>query len=348
MHELPAWEAAGIGAAEPALSMRLRAWWAQPRAFDPQHVTEFDVQIESLLASGSSGAPGARLLAASLSGILTSRLQHLDRVEALLDAAIGTAGLVTAVETDSVIVSQALAALLFTDQLDRLDALIDEMLVESRATGSLAALAVGLCWRVAARTRRGNLVGAETDLRTLVSLASEQAMSFVLPSALWLGADAMQERRDLADVAALLAAIELPPDLGRTCSAALLLESRARVSLALCTTSAAVNDLAAAGRIYEALHICNPNPARWRSCLALAIAADDAERATALVDAELRDARTLGVPGAIGVALRSVGMLATGDAAVELFHNAVDTLHTSPAILELARAKIELGQYCAV
>jgi tetratricopeptide (TPR) repeat protein len=335
MHELPAWEAAGIGAAEPALSMRLRAWWAQPRAFDPQHVTEFDVQIESLLASGSSGAPGARLLAASLSGILTSRLQHLDRVEALLDAAIGTAGLVTAVETDSVIVSQALAALLFTDQLDRPDALIDEMLVESRATGSLAALAVGLCWRVAARTRRGNLVGAETDLRTLVSLASEQAMSFVLSSALWLGADAMQERRDLADVAALLAAIELPPDLGRTCSAALLLESRARVSLALCTTSAAVNDLAAAGRIYEALHICNPNTARWRSCLALAIAADDAERATALVDAELRDARTLGVPGAIGVALRSAGMLATGDAAVELLHNAVDTLHTSPAILEL-------------
>jgi hypothetical protein len=39
----------------------------------------------------------------------------------------------------------------------------------------------------------------------------------------------MQERRDLADVAALLAAIELPPDLGRTCSAALLLESKARV-----------------------------------------------------------------------------------------------------------------------
>jgi hypothetical protein len=188
-----------------------------------------------------------------------------------------------------------------------------------------------------------NLVGAETDLRTLVSLASEQAMSFVLPSALWLGAEAMQERRDLADVAALLAAIELPADLARTCSAALLLESRARVSLADGTTSAAVNDLAAAGQIYQALHIRNPNTARWRSCLALAIAAHDAQRATALVDAQLRDARTLGVPGPIGVALRSAGMLATSDPAVELLHNAVDTLHTSPAILELARAKIELG-----
>jgi DNA-binding CsgD family transcriptional regulator/tetratricopeptide (TPR) repeat protein len=343
MHELPAWEAAGIGATDPALPMRLRVWWAQPRAFDPQHVTEFDAQIESLLAAASSGAPGARLLAASLSGTLTSRLQHLHRVEALLDTAIGTAGLVNAVETDSLIVSQALAALLFTDQLDRLDALIDEMLVESRATGSLAALAVGLCWRVAARTRRGNLVGAETDLRTLVSLASEQAMSFVLPSALWLGADAMQERRDLADVAALLAAIELPPDVGRTCSGAMLLESRARVSLADGTTRTAVDDLAAAGRIYEALHIRNPNTARWRSCLALAIAADDAEHATSLVDAELRDAHTCGVPGPVGVALRAAGMLATGDAALELLHNAVDTLHTSPAILELARAKIELG-----
>jgi tetratricopeptide (TPR) repeat protein len=89
MHELPAWEAAGIAAAEPALPMRLRAWWAQPRAFDPHHVTEFDDQIESLLASGSSGRParGCSLLRCPGSSPLACNISIASRLSSIQPSA---------------------------------------------------------------------------------------------------------------------------------------------------------------------------------------------------------------------------------------------------------------------
>ena len=59
----------------------------------------------------------------------------------------------------------------------------------------------------AVRARRGELVAAETDVRTVIEISAEYGMAFAIPSALWYGADALIERPGLADVAAALADI---------------------------------------------------------------------------------------------------------------------------------------------
>jgi DNA-binding CsgD family transcriptional regulator len=72
--------------------------------------------------------------------------------------------------------------------------------------------------------------------------------------------------------------------------------------------------------------------------------AHTAQSAQTLVAAELDQARTIGQPHAIGVALRSCGLLSPDrEEGIALLSQAVDELARSPSELELARAQTELG-----
>jgi DNA-binding CsgD family transcriptional regulator len=67
------------------------------------------------------------------------------------------------------------------------------------------------------------------------------------------------------------------------------------------------------------------------------------ERARALAEAELADARVFAAPRALGIALRVSGLARGGEQGLELLGESVAALRSSPAQLERAHSLAELG-----
>src|SRR5690606_14066145 len=88
----------------------------------------------------------------------------------------------------------------------------------------------------------------------------------------------------------------------------------------------------------------NPAMVAWRSHAALALLqlGDHAE-ARRLANEELTLARAWGAPRALSTALRTVGLVEGGAEGLALLGQAVDTVANSPAKLEHATARTELG-----
>lgn len=83
--------------------------------------------------------------------------------------------------------------------------------------------------------------------------------------------------------------------------------------------------------------------APWAGYLAIAIAADEPERAREYAQKAVQDARAFGTASAIGAALRLQAQIADGQQAVELLEQAVTHLGQSPAGYEHAVALVDLG-----
>ena len=150
------------------------------------------------------------------------------------------------------------------------------------------------------------------------------------------------ERPQAADLAAIAESVELGP-MTDTCNGAMLLDIRGRLRHAVGQTTAAIADLRRADEIYRALSLRNPSPSSWRSMLALMLSADEHDEAHLLASEELEDARRIGQPRAIGVALRTLGQLEGAAPGIARLEQAVKVLEDSPARLEHGRALVELG-----
>ena len=82
----------------------------------------------------------------------------------------------------------------------------------------------------------------------------------------------------------------------------------------------------------------------WRSPAALALLQlGEQDEARRLAAEELELARTWGCPRALGAALRAAGLVEGGERGLALLEEAVEVLHESPAKLEHAKARTELG-----
>ena len=297
--------------------------------------------MEQLLETAREHGATARPLAALLAAVLAFRGDTTGSPLALVEQALDE-GPGPADEGLEAFMPQALTALLFMGDLDRANVVCDELIGRSRRQGTALGLAVGLCFRGAVHTRRGRLVRAETDLRAVLDLMQERALAFALPTLVLGGIDALIERHELADVAALATTVELDPDLARTLSGAMLREARGRLELAGGKAATAAAEVEAAAATYRALHVLNPNFSCWRSALALTGAFDRAE-ALRLVDSELEDARRLGLPAPVGIVLRARGLLEGGERGLRDLRQAIRVLEGSYARLEHARALVELG-----
>ncbi|MBV8988627.1 MAG: helix-turn-helix transcriptional regulator [Solirubrobacterales bacterium] len=326
-----------------AAAVRLETLWATFSSFDSNLVANFDRRLGELLASARGRDPTTRPLALLLACILAWRGERTERVLGLVKHGLDGGRLLAELGPDAWHMSHALAALLSIDELDRTSALVDELLAESRAQGAALGLGVGLSFRAAVRARCGELASAETDIRALLELVQEHALAFALPSTLYLCADALIERSELADVAALAAAVELDPELGRTAIGAMLREVQGRLALTDGRPGSAAAELQAAAATYEALRLRNPNAFCWRSVLALALAGEDPGQALRLVNGELQDARRLGFARPVGIALRTRGTLHGGEQGLRDLMEAAEVLEGSYARLEHARALVELG-----
>ncbi len=331
------------GDRDGALAMRLQAWWAGLGAYDPRLVGEFDRRLEELLATAREQGAGSRPLAAQLAGILAGRGERTGQARAMLDHALAGDRPPALADSDSLVASAAPFAAMWLDEHARAETLAEQLIARARSRGSVAGTAIGTCLRVAVRARRGDLPGAGTDVRTAVETGQDHAMALAVPQALYWGVDALTERAELADVAALATGIELDPDLAQTLTGAMLRETRGRLALAAADLDTARVELRAAAATYKALHLLNPNGLCWRSALALAIAGEDPAQAQRLAASELADAWRLGFARPAGIALRTLGVLEGGERGRSRLRQAAVVLAGSYARLEHARALVELG-----
>jgi len=331
------------GEPSAAAVARLQAWWTGLSAYDPSLVGELDHRLGELRAAARGPDVASRMLAGLLAGVLAWRGERADDVLALLDHALDQGRLVARVDSDPLMAAQALFAPVMLDQLGRAEELAGQLLAQSRSRGSVLGVVIAASMHAAVTARRGELVGAETDVRTVIEIAAEHGMTFAIPSALWYGADALIERPGLADVAALADAAALPPDFARTASGAMLREVRGRLALAEGDLSTARAELRAAAGTYQTLHLLNPGASCWRSALALAVAAEDPAEARRLADSELQDARQAGLPRPAAIALRTRGLLQGGQRGLRDLHEAVELAAASGARLEHARGLVEFG-----
>jgi DNA-binding CsgD family transcriptional regulator len=130
-----------------------------------------------------------------------------------------------------------------------------------------------------------------------------------------------------------------PP--GQAYPGTLLLNARARLWLARGDARRALADALVVGRRQVVLGEPNPAVVDWRSLAALAHAAlGERDAAVALAREELALARRFGAARAIGIALRTLGLVGDDLGSLE---QATTVLADSPARLEHARALTELG-----
>ena len=322
-----------LGDDDSALAARAKALWVSFASNDPRPGGGDEARLAALLAEAERGS-GGRPLALVLAGRTSTRGEQLERVPALVEAGLDGGRFLAEEGPESNLLPQAACALVFVEALDAAAALTEEMLRDARARGSVLGFASGTAHRALVQTRRGDLAAAEADLRSALGVVQEHELLFALPITLWYTRDAILERPELADVAALTLGLQLPPDFAGTGSGAWLLELRGRLRWQAREGAAAAADLRQCGQTLDALGQRNPGYSGWRS--ALALATGDAAPARD----ELADARRLGFPRAIGVSLRTLGLL-EGDIAT--LREAVAVLADSPAPLEHARALVELG-----
>ena len=279
--------------------------WAAAAAYDPRRYPELEARMDELRAAAADGGRNGRELSLLLAAVDAGRGDRVGEIVERVDRALDGGRLLADVGAGAWSLPQATIALLFVDEVERSTALSEAMLRDARARGSVRGYVVASGCAMFNRTRAGDLNDAEVDLRTLLAIVHEHGLLFGIPSGIRWGIEALLERPDLADVAAFAETVELPPGLGETVSGAWVLESQGRLRLVAGDRAGAATAIRAAGAVYRGLKLSNPAFHGWRSTLALAI--DDRDEALALTREELDDARRIGLPRGIGVALRTLG-----------------------------------------
>lgn len=330
-----------LAATQPGVVARLEAYRSVAGVWDPRFAAELERDLPRLRALAKrNGAAGRSLL---LLIAFRSAFDGGDRPEilALVERGLDQGGLLASESAESIEITWATRALTFTDELDRADRLLDEMIADARKRGSVMGYATASAWRAAVALRRGLIEQAEVDARSAVELMTTYGLQFIAPYGYSFLGEALIELGELEQARVLLEGAELGPMQG-TRPEARFMHTRARARLARGDTPGAIADLRAC-QAQEVFGFRNPNVLAWRSTLALALPDGSRDEALALVDLELELARRIGQPRAIGVALRARGLLCEGDEQIWLLTQAATALEACPSRLELARALTDLG-----
>jgi DNA-binding CsgD family transcriptional regulator len=229
--------------------------------------------------------------------------------------------------------------------LDEVLVAYDDALAEAHRRGSTVALAAAKVFRAQALVWRGDLGEAEETARETLALADEWGTSarFSGHAAAFL-ADALMEQGRLHEAAATLADANSDESLPDTVRLLFLRDSNARLRILRGDPARGAEEQLASGRDFEAVGSRNPAFIAWRSSAALAkLQLGERGEARRLASEELQLARTWGAPRALGAALRVAGTIEGGEHGLVLLEEAVEVLGESPAKLEHAKARAELG-----
>jgi DNA-binding CsgD family transcriptional regulator len=230
-------------------------------------------------------------------------------------------------------------ALTIADEPDRARSIANGMLTDASSRGDVAAYIGGSTLRAYAELQAGRLAEAEADGRAALDLGRQHDYEFTPFAAAYLSW-ILLERGRLDAAEAVIESASFKAGLAGSVFDAVLLLVRGMVRCAGSRTEQGIADLRAAGHLFEALKI---SAVPWRPYLALALPRSSMSEARQLAETELGLARRMGVRRRIGIALRTLAALGPDADAVDLLREATTTLQDTPAVLELARAQLDLG-----
>jgi DNA-binding CsgD family transcriptional regulator len=238
-------------------------------------------------------------------------------------------------------------SLLFAGDLERSAEYFGAMAEEARRRGWFN----GTAWSSGVRARvslqLGEVRRAEEEGRLGLDLLENTAgQTSAVQRGYFVGhlGEVLVERAALEEADALLSAYPIAAERAATYGEVLVLYARSCLRLAQGRLEEALAD--ALATIPSAFEEWNPATAQWRSNAAVALAGlGRRAEARELAESDLRLARAFGAPHAISRALRAVAR-SEEDAgkAVSLLEEAIETVESTAARLELTHAVVELGE----
>jgi DNA-binding NarL/FixJ family response regulator len=328
--ELPA------SAADERRALEALALWAGV-AFAAA-VPDASQRLDAIRSGDRPPGAGARMLDAVAALDLALRGGTAGESARLALAALDDGTLIAA--DPGLMAAVAATVLVLADRDEALD-VWERALAQAHRLGSAFAVCAVNQFRGWTWLARGELAEAESALRgaladtMLVAGRGTEGMAYVTGSL----ARVLVERGDVAAARSMLAgtAGATPGSSGD----ALVRRARTELLLAEARWDEALAEAEAYRRAVR--DVDNPAWAPWRSLQALSLdALGRTSEATELLEQELRDAERWGAPGALGRALRLLGMVQRG-AGLETLERAIATLEDSPARLEHAKALAALG-----
>ena len=229
--------------------------------------------------------------------------------------------------------------------LDEALVIFEDALAEARRRGSTLAFAAAKVFRLLVLVWRGDLLEAESEAREALALgrAWGQTARFYGHASAFL-ADALMEQGRFDDAAAALAAIAFRESRLDSERVLFLRDSSARLRILRGDPAGGAEQLLEAGKGFEAVGSVNPAFMAWRAPAALALLQLDREdEARQLAAEEVEHARTWGAPRALAGTLRTAGLVEGGERGMALLEEAVGVVEGSPAKLEHAKSRTELG-----
>ena len=252
-------------------------------------------------------------------------------------------GLLTEAGT-SPVVWDALFALIMTHEVDLADRYCAAALDAARAKASLVGVVAASSFSALLDYRRGRLPQAESEARGAFEAAAIPGYETGMQSfaAGWL-IEVLIDRSQLAEAEAVLAAAWDSEEIPDATLLNYLLRARGLLRLARGETDRGITDL----ELFEARVDQVPGrkvPWRTRVDLAPALARrGDLQQARRLAQDDLELAQLWDTRLAIGMALRTRGLVENGTDAIGLLTQAVATLKDADARLEYAKALVDLG-----
>ena len=300
-------------------------------------------RLRRLCHAGLTGRTfGERLALAAIAGEADAVAATADEAIACALKALSDGRLLSEVGAESPSYWYAVSGLILTDACEPAEPAVEAALVHARTKGSKLGSALAHCFRSLLRYRTGDLREAEADARYAIEIAPGNrwaartyALAFLI--------DVLIDRGGTAEAADVLAETGTPETAPPLLPYLVLRQNRGRLRIALGDLQAGEADMRAAAQGLASRSF-GPCVWPWRSFQALELARrGEKAEALELAREEAALAETFGAPRARGISLRALGTIENGERGVVSLRAAVRVLAGSPAVLEHARALLELG-----
>jgi DNA-binding CsgD family transcriptional regulator/tetratricopeptide (TPR) repeat protein len=330
-----------LGSTEAELGRRLEAALIHNAMMEPHLYARAAERLERIRPQPADATTGEKMLLGLLAYHDARANVPAEAAVALARGALAGEILLEATKGAGPFIS-ATMVLALADQDEALQ-MWERALADAHRLGSIFAYAVAKIFRTQALLYRGELIEAEGDGREALEACEVWGLTLAAGYLTGYLAGALIEQGKL-DVAKDVLARGGFEDDWATAHAHWFLDSRVRLRLASGEPRLGLEEALAAGRSFEAVGGRNPAFLPWRSQAALAyLQLGETTEARRLAAEELDLARTWGAPRALGASLRVAGLAEGGQRGLALLEEAVAVVKDSPAKLEHAKARTELG-----
>lgn len=325
---------------ESELARRLAASLASIGLGEPRLGSEATAHLEKVGSIEGVLTPSERALLATAATRSAFRLEPAEHAVALALRALDDGRLVSEDGVSHPAWTLANAVLVWADELDAAIDVTTHAMDVARQRGTPTGFATASFSRSIPQIWAGRLHDAAADAEQALAGASDGWSMWLVPALgvlLWCRTE-LDDADGAADVAA-----RLPVEI-----AAVHPQQGAYGRFALARWHAVHGRWARAAELLdpddEHLRAANPGALPWRSAVAPVLARlGEVDRARALAREEVELAERWGAARPLGIALRGLAAVCPPNDALELLRRASAALEHSPALLERARTRAELG-----